>query len=65
MNIDEHFKELEALVTNMERSNQTIEQALADYEKGMKLVKQLREELTGIEKKIQVINAETGEITEI
>ncbi|MBR4587240.1 MAG: exodeoxyribonuclease VII small subunit [Lachnospiraceae bacterium] len=65
MNIDESFKELETIVSRMENNPQSIEEALADYDKGMALVKSLKSELSGIEKKIKVINAETGEEDEM
>lgn len=64
MNIDQSFSELEKIIARMEGNNQSIEEALVDYDNGMKLVKQLREELVNIEKKIQIINAETGEVSE-
>lgn len=65
MNIDESFKELETIVSRMENNPQSIEEALADYDKGMALVKSLKSELSSIEKKIKVINAETGEEDEM
>ena len=65
MNIDESFKELETIVSRMENNPQSIEEALADYDKGMALVKSLKSELSGKEKKIKVINAETGEEDEM
>ena len=65
MNIDESFKELETIVSRMENNPQSIEEALADYDKGMALVRSLKSELSGIEKKIKVINAETGEEDEM
>ena len=65
MNIDESFKELETIVSRMENNPQSIEEALADYDKGMALVKSLKSELSGIEKKIKIINAETGEEDEM
>ena len=65
MNIDESFKELETIVSRMENNPQSIEESLADYDKGMALVKSLKSELSGIEKKIKVINAETGEEDEM
>lgn len=64
MNIDASFKELEEIVGRMENQTQSIEEALADYQKGIALVKSLRGELNDVEKKIQILNAETGEITE-
>ena len=65
MNIDESFKELETIVSRMENNPQSIEDALSDYDKGMALVRSLKAELTGIEKKISIINAETGEEEEL
>ena len=65
MKIDEGFKELEGIIARMEKSEQPIEEAFADFEKGMALVKSLKLSLADTEKKINVLNTETGELTEM
>ena len=62
MNIDESFKDLETIVSRMEKQSQTIEESLEDYNKGMTIIKNLRAELNRVEKEIEVINSQTGEV---
>lgn len=65
MKIDEGFNELEGIIARMEKSDQPIEEAFEDFEKGMALVKSLKLSLADTEKKINVLNTETGELTEM
>ena len=65
MKIDEGFNELEGIIARMEKSDQPIEEAFEDFEKGMALVKSLKLSLADTEKKINVLNTETGEPTEM
>lgn len=60
--IEEGFKQLDQIIKNMEGSNQSLEDAFADYQRGIALVQGLDAALTDIEKKLEVFNKMTGEL---
>ncbi|MCR5742630.1 MAG: exodeoxyribonuclease VII small subunit [Lachnospiraceae bacterium] len=64
MKINEGFEQLEEILSRMEKDDQPIEEAFADYEKGMKLIHELNAKLTDVEKRLLVLNTQTGELEE-
>ncbi len=54
------LKELENIVSRMETGQQSLEQSLADFEKGMGLCADLREVLGHAEQRIQKLVGEPG-----
>ena len=59
--IDEKLKSLEAIISRMEEEDISLEEALASFEEGVRLVKETREMLTGIEEKLKVLSEEEAE----
>ena len=55
MNIEETFKTLDDILNRLEDKDTSLEDALKEYEKGMKLVKECNDSLDKVEKKIQLI----------
>ena len=55
---EDSLKELETIVTAVEEGKIGLEESLAQYEKGMKLIKQCREILDTAEKRIETIAEE-------
>ena len=49
------FGELEALVERMEKGDQTLEQSLKDFERGVTLLKACNARLTAAEQKIEIL----------
>lgn len=62
LSIEEGFKQLDQIIKNMEEGNQSLEDAFADYQKGIALVQSLDTTLTDIEKRLEVFNKMTGEL---
>ena len=62
LNTEDMFKSLEQIIRRMESGNQSLEDAFADYQKGIMLVQKLDESLTGMEKKLEILNKSTGEL---
>lgn len=60
--IEEGFKQLDQIIKNMEGGNQSLEDAFADYQRGIALVQNLDATLTDIEKRLEVFNKMTGEL---
>ena len=54
--IEETFRELEAIVEQMESGDSTLEESFASYEAGMKLVKYLSGQIDNVEKQIQILS---------
>ena len=59
--IDEKLKSLEDIISRMEEEDISLEEALASFEEGVRLVKETREMLTGIEEKLKVLSEEEAE----
>lgn len=55
MAIEETFSSLEEIIAILENKETTLEDAFAQYEKGIKLVKDANEALDAVEKKILVL----------
>ncbi len=60
---EEALKELEEIVTAVEEGKIGLEESLAQYEKGMKLIRQCRTILDAAEKRIETIS-KTDKTTE-
>lgn len=55
------LQELEAIVAKMEQGELPLEEALKNFERGVKLVKQCQEELKQAEQKVKILTAD-GEL---
>lgn len=61
--LEEHFANLETLITNLEEEDITLEKAFELYKKGLDEVKAAQGQLDAIEKSMLVLN-ENGELEE-
>ena len=52
--------ELEALIENLESGDQSLEESLVHFERGMKLSKFCQQSLTDAEKKIKILMTDKG-----
>ena len=57
--------ELEAIIENLEGGEQSLEESLVQFERGMKLSKFCQLSLTDAEKKIQILMADKGEESDL
>lgn len=64
MAIEETFASLEEIITILENKETTLEDAFAQYEKGIKLVKDANKALDAVEKKILVLQGD-GEVESV
>lgn len=64
MAIEETFASLEEIIAILENKETTLEDAFAQYEKGIKLVKDANEALDAVEKKILVLQGD-GEVESV
>ena len=53
--IEDNFKELEKIITELENDELSLEDSFSKYEKGMKLLKSCDEELDRVEKQLIVL----------
>ena len=63
MTIDENLEQLDQIFREMEQGNQTLEEALASFEAGIKLIKKCSSQLDRVEKKIKILS-ESGDTSE-
>ncbi|MDD3303578.1 MAG: exodeoxyribonuclease VII small subunit [Clostridia bacterium] len=62
---EESLSELEKIATDIERGDLGLEQAIVEFEKGIKLSKECSEKLDNAEKRINLlVKQENGNITE-
>lgn len=59
--IEENFKELEEILTNMQKEEVTLDDAFRLYKEGLDLVKDCNEQIEKIEKNIKVIGEEMSD----
>lgn len=52
---EKQFSDLEKIVARMETGEQSLDESLSDFEKGMALCRSLREALAEAEQKVQVL----------
>ena len=62
-NFEDNLKKLEDLTASIRRSDISLEEALKDFEEGIKLAKGMEKELDTIEGKIQIL-MDTGDFDE-
>ena len=56
--LESNLKELETIVSKMERGDMTLEDSIKSYEKGMLLLKLCQDSLKEIEQKVLILSAE-------
>ncbi len=62
---EESLGELEKIATNLESGDLGLDEAIAEFEKGIKLSKECSQKLDEAEKKINIlVQNESGELTE-
>ncbi len=57
---EKQFAELERIVARMEGAGQSLDESLADFEKGMALCRTLREALAEAEQKVRILVKENS-----
>lgn len=62
LNFEESLSELESLVNALESGEQPLEEALATFEKGIKLTRDCRKQLADAEQKVALLTEQNGEI---
>lgn len=62
-NFEENLKKLESLTQDIKRSDISLEDALKDFEEGIKLASGMEKELDNIEGKIQILMNEPNPMT--
>ena len=55
------IKELESLVERMEQGDQSLEQSLKDFERGVELTRSCQQALKQAEQKVQKLQEQTGQ----
>lgn len=60
-NFEQSLAELQALVERMESGQLTLEESLADFEKGIRLTRECQSALTDAEQKVQLLLEKNGE----
>ena len=63
MNVEETFAALDRIIGKLEKGDGSLEEAFADYEEGMKIVKSCNEKIEMIEKRILVLSGDQAEGT--
>ena len=61
---EKSLKDLESIVSKMEKGDLSLEDALKQYEKGMSLVQNCQQALTEADQRIQLIMEKSGNITQ-
>lgn len=59
--LEESIKSLEALVEKLEEGELPLEEALAEFERGVRLTRQCQSALTEAEQRIEILLSEDGE----
>ncbi|SEA45654.1 exodeoxyribonuclease VII small subunit [Microbulbifer marinus] len=62
---EEALEELEQLVERLEAGDLPLEEALADFERGVKLTRECQQKLASAEQKVKVLMEESGTIREL
>ncbi len=60
MTIDETLEQLNTIIQDMEEKGQSLEESLASFEKGIRLIKSCNKQIDKVEKKIKILS-ESGE----
>ena len=61
MTIEEAFKVLDEILEDLDSDQNGLEETFAKYQKGLEVVKLLKNKIDGIEKKLIVLESENGE----
>jgi exodeoxyribonuclease VII small subunit len=61
INFEKAMAELETLVTNMEKGEQSLEASLKDFERGVELTRQCQQALKAAEQKVQILSKKMGQ----
>ena len=62
--LEQYLEEMNEISRRMESHEQPLDQALKDFEQGMKIVKICREKLNDMEQKISILMQENGQMHE-
>lgn len=62
---EQALEELEELVERLEAGDLPLEEALADFERGVKLTRECQQKLASAEQKVKVLMEESGSIREL
>lgn len=62
---EQALEELEELVERLEAGDLPLEEALTDFERGVKLTRECQQKLASAEQKVRVLMEESGEIREL
>ena len=61
LNFEQAMAELESLVNNMEKGDQTLETSLKDFERGVELTRICQKALKDAEQKVQILSKKMGQ----
>ncbi|WP_370980717.1 exodeoxyribonuclease VII small subunit [Agaribacterium sp. ZY112] len=61
-NFEQNLSELEALIDSLESGELSLEQALSQFEKGIKMSRDCQQALTDAEQKVQVLLEQNGQL---
>lgn len=62
VDFEQSLQQLEALVTDMEKGDLTLEESLQAFEAGIKLTRECQARLTEAEQKVQLLLEEQGQL---
>ncbi|WP_250459162.1 exodeoxyribonuclease VII small subunit [Microbulbifer litoralis] len=62
---EQALEELEQLVERLEAGDLPLEEALSDFERGVKLTRECQQKLASAEQKVKVLMEENGSIREL
>ena len=62
---EQALEELEQLVERLEAGDLPLEEALADFERGVKLTRECQQKLASAEQKVKVLMEESGQVREL
>lgn len=63
LTFEQSMQELESLVTNMERGDQPLEDALKSFERGIQLARHSQQQLKDAEQKVLILTGQNGQQT--
>lgn len=64
MTIDETLEKLNGIIQQMESGGQSLEESLASFEEGIRLIKSCNQQIDKVEKKIKILS-ESGEASDM
>ncbi len=64
MTIDETLEKLSGIIQQMESGGQSLEESLASFEEGIRLIKSCNQQIDKVEKKIKILS-ESGEASDM